>query len=111
MARVDNRRPTIDEAVRMIAAGLDMGVNFLDSCTALVESSVPGEALKRLKARDRVIVSIRVSHKMKGIKADKQKIYKWIEDRRLPEVQPEQHPFHTQSKHPHPSACYRNPSQ
>lgn len=75
------RRPTIDEAVRMIAAGLDMGVNFLDSCTALVESSVPGEALKRLKARDKVIVSVRVSHKMKGIKADKQEIYKWTEDR------------------------------
>jgi predicted aldo/keto reductase-like oxidoreductase len=65
----------------MIAAGMDMGVNFLDSCTALEESSVPGEALKRLKARDQVIVSIRVSHKMKGIKADKQEIYKWTEDR------------------------------
>jgi len=75
------RRPTIDEAVRMIAEGMDMGVNFLDSCTALEESSVPGEALKRLKARDKFIVSIRVSHKMKGIKADKQEIYKWTEDR------------------------------
>jgi aryl-alcohol dehydrogenase-like predicted oxidoreductase len=75
------RRPTVDEAVRMIAAGLDMGVNFLDSCTALEESSTPGEAIKRLKARDKVIVSIRVSHKMKGIEADKQEIYKWTEDR------------------------------
>jgi aryl-alcohol dehydrogenase-like predicted oxidoreductase len=75
------RRPTIDEAVRMIAEGLEMGVNFLDSCTALEESSVPGEALKRLKARDKVIVSIRVSHKMKGIEADKQEIYKWTEER------------------------------
>jgi len=75
------RRPTIDEAVRMIAEGMDMGVNFLDSCTALEESSVPGEALKRLNARDKFIVSIRVSHKMKGIKADKQEIYKWTEDR------------------------------
>jgi len=75
------RRPTVNEAVRMIAAGMDMGVNFLDSCTALEESSVPGEALKRLKARDRVIISIRVSHKMKGVKADKQEIYKWTEDR------------------------------
>ena len=65
----------------MIAAAMDMGVNFLDSCTALQESSVPGEALKRLKARDKVIVSIRVSHKMKGIKADKEEIYKWTEDR------------------------------
>ena len=75
------RRPTVNEAVRMIGASMDVGVNFLDSCTALEESSVPGEALKRLKARDKVIVSIRVSHKMKGIKADKQEIYKWTEDR------------------------------
>ncbi|MHC4426389.1 MAG: aldo/keto reductase [Planctomycetota bacterium] len=56
-------------------------MNFLDSCTPLEESSVPGEALKRLGARDKVLVSIRVSHKMKGIKADKQEIYKWTEDR------------------------------
>ena len=75
------RRPTIEEAVRMIAAGLEVGVNFFDSCTALEESSVPGEALKRLGARDKVIVSIRVSHKMKGRKADMQEIYKWTETR------------------------------
>jgi len=79
--RGEYRIPTIDEAVRMIAAGLDMGVNFLDSCTPLDESSVPGEALKRLGMRDRVIVSIRVSHKMKGREADKEEIYKWTEDR------------------------------
>ncbi|UCG56741.1 MAG: aldo/keto reductase [Phycisphaerales bacterium] len=75
------RKPTIDEATEMIAAGIEMGVNFFDSCTPLAESSVPGEALKRLDARDRVLVSIRVSHKMKGIKADRQEIYKWTEDR------------------------------
>ncbi len=75
------RRPTIDEAVRIIGEGIDMGVNFLDSCTALEESSTPGEAVKRLKARDKVIISIRVSHKMKGIEADKEEIYKWTEDR------------------------------
>ena len=75
------RRPTVDEATGMIAAGLDMGVNFLDSCTALEESSTPGEAIKRLKARDKVIVSIRVSHKMKGLEADKQEIYTWTDDR------------------------------
>lgn len=75
------RRPTVDEAVRMIGTAVDMGVNFLDSCTALEESSTPGEALKRLGARDKVLVSIRVSHKMKGVKADKQEIYKWTEDR------------------------------
>jgi aryl-alcohol dehydrogenase-like predicted oxidoreductase len=75
------RRPTAEEATEMIAAGLDMGVNFLDSCTALQESSTPGEVLRRLKARDKVIVSIRVSHKMKGIEADKQEICKWTDDR------------------------------
>jgi len=75
------RRPTVDEAVRMIGEGIDMGVNFLDSCTALEESATPGEAIKRLKARDRVIISIRVSHKMKGIEADKKEIYKWTDDR------------------------------
>ena len=60
------RKVNIDEAVEMISAGMDMGVNFFDSCTPLEESSTPGEALKRLKARDRAIVSIRVSHKCKG---------------------------------------------
>ena len=75
------RKTSVEEAVEMIRAGIDMGVNFLDSCTPPEESSVPGEALKRLKARDEVIVSIRVSHKMKGVEADKQEIYKWTEDR------------------------------
>lgn len=75
------RKVSVDEAVEMIRAGLEMGVNFLDSCTPLDESSTPGEALKRLKARDRVFVSIRVSHKMKGRKEDRDEIYKWTEDR------------------------------
>lgn len=75
------RRPTVEEAMRMIRDAMDKGVNFLDSCTPLVESSTPGEALKRLGVRDKVLVSIRVSHKMKGIKADKQEIYKWTEER------------------------------
>jgi len=65
----------------MIAAGMKMGVNFLDSCTPLEESSVPGEALRRLGKRDKVIISIRVSHKMKGREADKQEIYEWTEKR------------------------------
>jgi aryl-alcohol dehydrogenase-like predicted oxidoreductase len=77
----DFRAPTVDEAVVMIRTAMDRGVNFFDSCTPLVESSTPGEALNRLKARDRVIVSIRVSHKMKGNKQDRQEIYKWTEDR------------------------------
>ena len=75
------RKTTVDEAVEMIAAGLDMGVNFLDSCTAHEESLVPGEALKRLKRRDEVLVSVRVSHKMKGNEKDKQEVYQWVEDR------------------------------
>jgi len=75
------RKPTVDEAVRMIEAGMQMGVNFFDSCTPLEESGTPGEALKRLGARDKAIVSIRVSHKMKGTKADKQEIYDWTESR------------------------------
>jgi len=65
----------------MIALGLDMGINLLDSCTPMEESAVPGAALSRLKARDRVITIVRVSHKMKGVEADKQEIYKWTEDR------------------------------
>ena len=77
----DFRVPTVDEAVEMIAAGLEMGVNFFDSCTPLLECSTPGEALKRLKARDKVILSIRVSHKMNGVKADREEIYQWTEER------------------------------
>jgi predicted aldo/keto reductase-like oxidoreductase len=80
-ARGEFRKVTIYEAVEMIGTGLDMGVNFFDSCTPLDESSTPGEALKRLKARDRVIVSIRVSHKMNGVANDRQEIYKWTEER------------------------------
>jgi len=75
------RKVNIDEATEMIRAGMEMGVNFLDSCTALEESSTPGEAIKRLKARDKFIVSIRVSHKMKGRKQDQQEIYDWTEKR------------------------------
>ncbi|MBN2312692.1 MAG: aldo/keto reductase [Sedimentisphaerales bacterium] len=77
----DFRRPTVEEAMQMIGDAMDKGVNFLDSCTPLVESSTPGEALKRLGVRDKVLVSIRVSHKMKGIKTDQQEIYKWTEER------------------------------
>lgn len=75
------RKVTVDEAVEMIRAGMDMGVNFFDSCTPLEESGTPGEALWRLKKRDQVIVSIRVSHKMKGRQSDKQEIYDWTHQR------------------------------
>ncbi len=70
-----------DEAVEMIAAGLDMGVNFFDSCTDENESRTPGQALKRLKRRDDAIISIRVSHKTKGVEADKKEIFDWTERR------------------------------
>ena len=40
------RKVTVNEAVVMIRAGLELGVNFLDSCTPLEESSTPGEAIK-----------------------------------------------------------------
>ena len=75
------RKVSVDEAVEMIRVGMEMGVNFLDSCTPMEESSTPGEALKRLGARDKVIVSIRVSHKMKGNEQDRQEIYDWTEAR------------------------------
>jgi len=76
-----HRKPTIDEAVEMIAAGLDMGVNVFDSCTPAIESETPGEALRRLGRRDEAVVSVRVSHKMLGRPEDKQEVYKWTEDR------------------------------
>jgi predicted aldo/keto reductase-like oxidoreductase len=76
-----SRKPTIDEAVEMIRTSMDMDVNFVDSCTPLDESSVPGEALKRLNVRDQFIVSIRVSHKMKGVVGDREEIYQWTEER------------------------------
>jgi predicted aldo/keto reductase-like oxidoreductase len=77
----DFRKVTVDEAAEMIAAGLEMGVNFLDSCTPMEESSTPGAALAKLKAREKFIISIRVSHKMKGRKEDRDEIYKWTADR------------------------------
>jgi len=75
------RKTTVDEATEMIALGLEMGVNFLDSCTPLEESFTPGEALRRLAARDRVIIGVRVSHKMNGNENDRKEIYDWTEKR------------------------------
>ena len=75
------RYVTIDEAVEMIAAGLDMGVNFFDSCTPEAESAIPGEALRRLKRRDEAVICVRPSHKMQGVEADKAEVFKWTEDR------------------------------
>jgi len=75
------RRITVDEAVEMIAEALDLGVNYFDSCTPLLECSVPGEALKRLKKRDRAVISVRPSHKMKGVPNDKKEIYDWLDKR------------------------------
>ena len=80
-AKGGHRKPTVDEATEMIRAGLDMGVNFFDSCTPTDECSVPGEALKRLKRRDEAVINVRVSHKMKGVENDKKEIYKWTDER------------------------------
>ena len=59
------RKVTLDEAERMIRAGLEMGVNFFDSCTPLRESTVPGEISSGCKAATRWS-SARCCHKMKG---------------------------------------------
>jgi len=75
------RRTTFDEATEMIAIGLDLGVNFFDSCTPLEEHTVPGEVIKRLHRRGDVIVSARLCHKMKGVPADKETIYRWVDER------------------------------
>ncbi len=75
------RKVNIDEATEMIRAGMDLGVNWFDSCTPHEESQIPGEALKRLKRRDEALISVRVSHKMKGREADRKEIYQWTEDR------------------------------
>jgi uncharacterized protein len=75
------RRVTLEEAMRMIAIGLEMGVNFFDSCTPLEEHSVPGEVIKRLKKRDEIVVSARLCHKMMGVAKDKEIVYRWVEER------------------------------
>jgi len=75
------RKTSPQEALRMISLGLDMGVNFFDSCTPPEEHSVPGEAIKRLGKRDAVIVSARLCHKMKGVPADKEIIHRWVDER------------------------------
>lgn len=75
------RRVTLDEARNMISLGLDMGVNFFDSCTPREEHSVPGEVIKQLRRRDDIIVSARLCHKMKGVPGDKEIIYRWVDER------------------------------
>lgn len=75
------RKVTVDECAEILAAGMELGVNFVDSCTPMEEAATPGAALAKLKARDKFIVSIRVSHKMKGRKEDREEIVKWTEDR------------------------------
>lgn len=77
----DLRRISIDEAVEMIREALDMGVNYFDSCTPHRECSIPGEALKRLGKRDRAVICVRPTRKMKGIPSDKEEVFKWTEER------------------------------
>ncbi len=75
------RKPSLEEAERMIGVGMEMGVNFFDCCTPMDEHTVPGEVLRRLKARDRAIISARLCHKQKGIENDKKEIFKFVEER------------------------------
>lgn len=75
------RQVTLQEAERMIGLALDLGVNLFDSCTPREEHSVPGEVIKRLKKRDRIIVSARLCHKMKGVPGDVDIIYQWVDER------------------------------
>jgi aryl-alcohol dehydrogenase-like predicted oxidoreductase len=75
------RTPSLDEAELMIGVGMEMGVNFFDCCTPMEEHTVPGEVLRRLKARDRAIISARLCHKQKGIENDKKEVFKFVEER------------------------------
>jgi len=75
------RRVSRDEAKRMIAQGLELGVNFFDSCTPPEEHTVPGEVIKELKKRDQIVVSARLCHKMKGVRKDQEIITTWVEQR------------------------------
>ena len=75
------RTPTLPEAMRMISLGLDRGVNFFDSCTPREEHTVPGEVIKQLKKRDKIVVSARCCHKMKGIEADKEQVTRFVDQR------------------------------
>lgn len=75
------RRLTLDESERIIRVGLEMGVNFFDSCTPEAEHTVPGQIIERLGIRDQVIVSARCCHKMKGVSADRDEVTKFVEQR------------------------------
>jgi len=77
----DWRRVSIDEAVEMLAAGLDLGVNFIDACTPHEEHKTPGAALKRLGRRDEMVISARLCHKMKGREEDKAEVFKFVDER------------------------------
>ena len=75
------RTLTLDESERMIRLGLEMGVNFFDSCTPAEEHTVPGQIIKKLGIRDQVIVSARCCHKMKGVPGDRDEVYKFVDQR------------------------------
>jgi aryl-alcohol dehydrogenase-like predicted oxidoreductase len=75
------RRVSEDEAVEIISAALDMGVNFFDADTAISEHEVPGKVLKRINRADDVIVCVRLCHKSHGKPSDKDEIHKFIDER------------------------------
>lgn len=69
------------EALEMVRAGLEMGVNFFDSVTPHLEHIVPGKAVKKLNVRKEVVVCARLVHKMKGRASDKEEVYKFVDER------------------------------
>lgn len=75
------RQVSDDEAMEMIAYGLDVGVNFFDADTAIREHTVPAKALARLQRKGDVIICLRLCHKSKGIPEDKDEIQKFLDER------------------------------
>ncbi|MHB8899647.1 MAG: aldo/keto reductase [Thermoguttaceae bacterium] len=75
------RKLTQAEAERIIRVGLEMGVNFFDSCTPEEEHTIPGQVIKQLGIRDQVVVSARCCHRMKGVPEDRQEVYKFVDQR------------------------------
>lgn len=75
------RQLTLDEAERIIRVGLEMGVNFFDSCTPKEEHLIPGQIVKKLGIRDQIVVSARCCHRMKGVPDDRNEVYKFVDER------------------------------
>jgi aryl-alcohol dehydrogenase-like predicted oxidoreductase len=75
------RQLTLAESDRIVRVGLEMGVNLFDSCTPREEHTIPGQIIRQLGIRDQVIVSARCCHKMKGVRGDREEVYKFVDER------------------------------